>query len=303
MAKAELLTRCPTCQAELVVSPGQLAVRNGEVECGQCDTIFDARQHLIREDGTDTVPGDASEPIPPPPRQETPPRDVSAGGFLRAPAEETVDLAPTDVAREQAMLGRAAPAEPAGGPTATASAGSDDLLTRHRRREPRGGAVALRAIVATLVMLALLLALAGAALLARTTLAARQPVLRPLLESLCAPLGCDVPATRELGALRIAASELEQGEGPGQYQLSVTLQNYSGALVAWPRIELVLTDLRDAPLQRHQFGPEQYLQGALAADKRGLPGHAERSVQVRFGTKGGAGSAPALGYRVSIHYP
>lgn len=305
MATAELITRCPACQAELVVSPGQLAVRNGEVECGQCDTIFNAREHLIRQDDTTAAAPAADPPATPAKRAH----DVSAGGFLRAPTAPTVDLAPTDVAREQAMLGHAGEPDaapyrsPAGSPASSASSSGADVLTRHRRREPRAGKIARRAVTAVLIVLALLLVLAAVALLARTSLAERQPALRPLLESLCAPLGCAVPAARNLDALRIDASQLEQGEGPGQYQLSVTLLNRSDAMVAWPELELVLTDLRDAPLQRHRFGPDRYLAGAAPADRTGLAGHAERTVQVGFGTDGGGKSVPALGYRVLIRYP
>lgn len=47
MAAAKLVTRCPACRTAFRLVADQLRLRQGLVRCGQCDTVFDAREHLI----------------------------------------------------------------------------------------------------------------------------------------------------------------------------------------------------------------------------------------------------------------
>ncbi|MGO4153641.1 DUF3426 domain-containing protein [Cupriavidus sp. YAF13] len=44
---AKLVTRCPACRTAFRLVADQLRLRQGLVRCGQCDTVFDAREHLI----------------------------------------------------------------------------------------------------------------------------------------------------------------------------------------------------------------------------------------------------------------
>ncbi len=41
------VTRCPACRTAFRLVADQLRLRQGLVRCGQCDTVFDAREHLI----------------------------------------------------------------------------------------------------------------------------------------------------------------------------------------------------------------------------------------------------------------
>ncbi|KWR75700.1 DUF3426 domain-containing protein [Cupriavidus sp. IDO] len=47
MAAAKLVTRCPACRTAFRLVADQLRLRQGLVRCGHCDTVFDAREHLI----------------------------------------------------------------------------------------------------------------------------------------------------------------------------------------------------------------------------------------------------------------
>mgnify|MGYP002147911611 CR=1 FL=1 len=40
------ITQCPNCQTRFKVQPGQLDVCDGQVRCGRCATVFDARASL-----------------------------------------------------------------------------------------------------------------------------------------------------------------------------------------------------------------------------------------------------------------
>lgn len=54
-----MITRCPACQTAFRVSVPQLAARDGQVRCGACAHVFDARTHLLVD-----TPIAAAEPPP-----------------------------------------------------------------------------------------------------------------------------------------------------------------------------------------------------------------------------------------------
>lgn len=225
----------------------------------------------------------------------------SAGGYLRAPAAESSEIAPSAIAREQAMRRWQGGAAPDTVPFSTDLSGSPEeaalaaqRAAAHRRR--------LRWVAAA-AALAVLLAVVAAALLWRTELAGRVPALRPWLEAACAPLGCRVPPSKQLSALRIDGSQLQMPDaGADDYLLTMTLRNEGRALVALPAIELVLTDAQDRPLQRRVLMPSDYLPPAQRArdpeGAAGLQAGAELPLQVRFRTR-----LRADNYRVSVFYP
>lgn len=89
MAAVKLVTRCPACRTAFRLVADQLRLRQGLVRCGHCETVFDAREHLIE--------------IPLPAGGTTPP--VSAAAATGAPAASTPAPAPaaeTPAARESA---------------------------------------------------------------------------------------------------------------------------------------------------------------------------------------------------------
>ncbi|KWW34590.1 DUF3426 domain-containing protein [Cupriavidus metallidurans] len=71
MAAAKLVTRCPACRTAFRLVADQLRLRQGLVRCGQCDTVFDAREHLIEVPAASAPAGastssPASTPTPAP---------------------------------------------------------------------------------------------------------------------------------------------------------------------------------------------------------------------------------------------
>ncbi|MEN7528455.1 DUF3426 domain-containing protein [Cupriavidus sp. DL-D2] len=153
--------------------------------------------------------------------------------------------------------------------------------------------------VAAVVVLAIG-AIAQTTYLTRSYLAGSVPMLRPLLEAACAPLGCEVPPWRDLESLRIESSQLQkQDEGTDAYQLAVTLRNQGRATTALPAIELVMTDLQDQLLLRRVLQPAEYLEAAQRGfAATGLRAGSELPVRVRFRTQ-----QAAANYRVLIFYP
>ncbi|WP_432258240.1 DUF3426 domain-containing protein [Cupriavidus sp. TMH.W2] len=90
MAAVKLVTRCPACRTAFRLVADQLRLRQGLVRCGQCETVFDAREHLIeiplpsdstagsaapsaRKPTPPSVPSPATEPAAPPASVEATP--------------------------------------------------------------------------------------------------------------------------------------------------------------------------------------------------------------------------------------
>jgi hypothetical protein len=108
--------------------------------------------------------------------------------------------------------------------------------------------------------LALLLALLSAGLalqvahLGRDHLAAHQPVLKPWLQRWCAQVGCTLSPLRVIESLQVDnATLLRTNEGPGRYRLNVGVLNRGDVGVAWPHVELTLTDAQGTVLARRSF--------------------------------------------------
>ncbi|ULX55092.1 hypothetical protein A9P79_24920 [Cupriavidus taiwanensis] len=96
MAAVKLVTRCPACRTAFRLVADQLRLRQGLVRCGQCETVFDAREHLIEI------------PLP---------AGTTAGS---APAQKpAASAAPAPAAAEPAAPPASSPAAPAPSPAPT----------------------------------------------------------------------------------------------------------------------------------------------------------------------------------------
>lgn len=140
----------------------------------------------------------------------------------------------------------------------------------------------------------------------KDTLAARHPQLVPLLQTLCAPLGCDVRLPRHIGAVVVDSSSFTR-LGPEVYRLSFSLRNTSAIPLAMPSLEITLTDTQDRALVRRVLAPAQYGgAGALAAQSVQAG-----SFSMKVSDGGQAENAAGLpsfpmrvaGYRILAFYP
>ena len=70
MAAEEKFTRCPGCKTIFRVSSQQLAMREGQVRCGHCRTVFDGELALVslapRARGPDDEPRLSEAELGPP---------------------------------------------------------------------------------------------------------------------------------------------------------------------------------------------------------------------------------------------
>lgn len=169
-------------------------------------------------------------------------------------------------------------------------------FVRQARRRAFWRTPAVRAVLASLALLLVLLLAGQWALHERHQLAARHPELRPWLVQLCEPLGCRVEPARRIDAIVIDSTALVRRLG-NFYSFDLVLKNTAPMDLAMPALELSLTDTRDAVIARRVFLPDE-LPGAPAL----LPAQDSVALSLRLSLAVGD-ALPMAGYRALVFYP
>jgi predicted Zn finger-like uncharacterized protein len=288
----EKFTRCPGCSTVFRVTPAQLALRGGQVRCGQCKTVFngiDQQVSLAVPNGAEAPLGEAAlgpptltlrnaasleAPIAPPPSP--------VGG---APGIAAVPAAGAASASAAAATPTVADAPPLDrfGPRATASA--------------RGRTIAY---VAAIIALLLLMA-AQTAYHFRDSIVTFWPVTRQAFERVCDVAGCAIRPLRDaaMSYLSIESSDLQADQAHrGLLILTATVRNRASWPLAYPYLELTLTDAQDRIVVRRALTPADYA-GGTADVAHGIAGNGEISLKVFID----ASATTQAGYRLYMFYP
>ena len=329
-----LITRCPACETLFKVVPDQLRISEGWVRCGQCDEVFDASAHLVK-DLPPPVPL-IVEPEPAsklPPFSDTPavtsqfldldldfseieiestdtPRveldfgdkpkslDVSYAStdfFVSDVLPSKVNLPEFEAKIESAFEAGAGQVLPGSEPDAINPA--DVSFLRSESAHSAWHRPLVRVGMSVFVLI-LLLFLAGQVVVhERNRLAAHEPRLTPWLLDFCAPFGCSLSPVQRIESVVIESSSFARIQGE-TYRLSFTLKNTSGMLLAMPAVELTLTDALDQPVLRRVVLPDEL--GALPGT---LDAGIARPVEATFLVKLDATSQTMAGYRLLAFYP
>jgi predicted Zn finger-like uncharacterized protein len=256
-----MVTKCPACDTVFRVTPEQLQTRAGKVRCGRCMTVFDGAKALA------TVAEAA---------QQQAALALDAGSAPAAPRPAR----PAEAPYEDKDYG-----------PAPRQLALDDL---YPPEEPRPPASRWWAVAA--VLMVFLLA-AQAAYFYRADLATQYPGLKPHLVRLCEALRCKILPLQRPKQIAIEASDLqvEDPARPGLIQLTATLRNHAGHDIAYPAVDLVLTNTKEHTLARRIFLPQEYLERGrdVAA---GIPASAEVTVRLVLDT----GDLNPAGFRLDL---
>ena len=239
-----MMTRCPTCGTAFRVTEQQLAMRDGQVRCGRCDTLFDAIATL------------SSDPVTRPPRDKpTPPTSGSMAVLLGTEKDRSFDFGPPE-SRPASRLW----------------------------------------LLGTLL---LLIALAAqGAYRYRGEVSVLVPEAKPLLERMCAELGCDVPLPRRVELLSIETSDLQaDGSHPSVMVLTATLRNRAAFVQAYPALELSLTTAQGETVARRVLMPRDYVAPPALPDA-GFASGSELQIKVYIE----AAALKPTGYRLYLFY-
>lgn len=296
-----MLTCCPGCSTTFRVTPEQLKMRAGKVRCGKCQTVFNALESLA-----EAPPPLTSAELPDHLGHEPFPGTNTALDTAHTPDSPVSEACPENEAEG------AAPASPEAIRDSAVAAGL--VAARETSEIPGYNKWAEGAFTAPIsvsvptsrpawpfVVVALVLLSTLVAQLAhfyRAELAVSTPSLRPLLESACAVLDCEIPLPRHVELVSIEASDLQvdptQG---GALTLTATLKNRAAYAQAWPLLEITLTDVQDNAVLRRVLQPTEYL--PPKADPTLFPPNGEAAVRLWLEAK----DVAAAGYRLYVFYP
>jgi predicted Zn finger-like uncharacterized protein len=272
----EKYTRCPGCATDFRVTPEQLAMRAGQVRCGQCKSVFDGIAQLVSL--SPSIRSDLSAP----------PVDEAALG------PPTVTLRDAQALEMPAEL----PEQPSRAVAAGAETASEDRFAPTARAEP--SAARLVAYALAIVFLVLLVA-AQTAFHFRDAIVTFWPVARPAFVRLCAVAGCAIRPLRDaaMSHLAIEASDLQADPAHrGLLILTATLRNRADWSLAYPHLELTLTDAEDRIVVRRVLPPADYA-GGTADLQRGIAPNGEITLKVFID----ASATSQAGYRLYMFYP
>ena len=266
-----LYTRCAHCGTVFKVATQQLQASNGRVRCGYCQAVFDGFATLTAED-----PG--QQPV-----------DLAA--------EALTDLQPSPDTAVPATTQPASLAARASGvvtlPRPDPAASLYEWEFRMPNPKTRAGL--------WLGLSALLLFLLGgqAAFAFRQELMILVPGARDAYVKTCELLGCKPAWPAVAGYLHIESSDLKvtDPERPNEIELVIAIRNRAPVSMAFPEIELTLTDAREAVIARRIFSAAEYL--GPAREATAFAAGRELPIQLFLDT----GNLRAAGYRLYLFYP
>jgi predicted Zn finger-like uncharacterized protein len=317
-----MVTRCPACATLFRVAPQQLQARQGQVRCGRCTTVFDGFKGLatLAESAppessrwATSAAGAAESAVAPASAESTPARTQPEGIEITGPAEaptlptappvpsgfefEPVAPRPARAAAQFVSPIRPATTKPeskSDSPvTSSRPVSADALFLQQAHAKRRSGS---RVWTAGTILLAL--ALAGqATYFYRGEIAANYRNLKPVMVEMCELLACDVPLPQRPRLINIEASDLQSVDPtrPGVIQFAATLRNHADYDLAYPALDLVLTNTKEHTLARRIFLPREYLEKSRDVNA-GFPRNAEITIRLDLDT----GQLGAAGFRLDL---
>lgn len=226
-------TRCPACQAVFRIQPEDLAVASGQVRCGQCGEVFDARASLQRE-----LPLEQPRSI----------ADVQAGLDLAPPADGDRDAGPP-------------PGETSGRrrdgttmPGLLISEIEADVPAEPAVRRSGWHWLAWGGVNLCLVAL-----LAAQLLFVQREAFAQDPTLRPVLTEMCDLVGCTLPSRRAVDRIELTRRHVYSHPNVDDALLiDVTMVNEARFAQPYPVLTVTLGDRRGEPVVRRSLQPREY---------------------------------------------
>lgn len=260
-----MYTRCPQCQTVFRITAAQLKARDGRVRCGRCQHVFGADQHLMPKPARSTV-----KSTPATPRKRA--------------ASKKVVVEPGNVAVPVESIAPPFPAE-----TSERKVAPSPLV----RRRP----VRTRTIYWAAGWVLLLLLLAGQTLIFYGYDFARQtPTLRPMIETLCAPLPCRKLPPIDMRHMDLVETQVAPHPRYDKaLRIKATLVNRADTVQPYPLLEVSLIDSQGQLVARRAYQPREYLSRPEAIQK-GLPPQVAVNVQLDITSPG----AQASGYEVLL---
>lgn len=256
-----VITLCPACQTQFFVTQDQLTKRDGQVRCGHCLHVFDANAYKLNINASPSINNESDLAHIPLVQVSTLP--VNEEAVLVNPP-----LISTNTLLEQPLK---IPAHP--------------VASRAQ----------LRLLYAALLLVAVV---AQSMFFLRSEIASYYPQSKPYLVQLCQKLACGIYLSKNIGLIVIDDSDIKEDTNyPGLLHVSSTLVNRARYYLAYPNIELTLTDIEDKPKLRRIFKPAEYLP-VLSDVANGISPGSEVKINLAIMAK----DHSLAGYRILLTY-
>ncbi len=232
----------------------QLALREGQVRCGHCRTVFNGRENLIS-----LAPVDDGEPEMDELAQGPPTVTLRSARSLDPPPPEPEQFVAEEVVPEVDYENRFA------------------WDKKTERRSTKWYALLVPVLILALVLQALFHF--------RDAIAANWPSTKPLLTRACAVVRCAIRPLNDIDALTIDASDLQRDQAhQGLLIMTATMRNRARYAIGFPYLELSLTGTQEATgkiptVARRVLTPADYAGGTTDVSA-GLPPNREFQVKV-----------------------
>ncbi len=282
----EKYTRCPGCKTVFRVTQEQLALRSGQVRCGHCKTVFDGNAEMISLAPRTTFPG-TDDPL-----------DERALGPPTVTLRNAQALDPVVPIEEGASV---TPVEPA-------DEGVREIAYEERFAwtKPSKPPRSISALYVIALPTLLLLLMAQMLFHFRDNVAAHWPATKPVLTRLCDVAGCSLHPLRDVAIaperfeyLSIDASDLQADPAhKGLLILTAIVRSHAPWPLAYPHLELTLTDASDQVVVRRALVPTDYAGGAVDVGN-GIAPNGEVPIKLFID----ASATTQAGYRLYMFYP
>jgi len=265
-----VVTRCPNCHARFRVSDGQLKLAAGQVRCGACLEVFDARQHRLTTPSP--KPAAPSEPEQQPVADSAPasPQPAAERAEAAAPVRTESALArPTLQPQTEAN-------EPEARPDLLAGFRAESLqLDTRQAQEPDP----IRTSGWLLLALLALFGLGGQLLWFERAQLALYPEFRGLYALICHQVDCSL----EQPALKLINNRGLHLQPHAKFRdalnAAIVLENKAPFDQPWPALDLRFTDLKGRLVAQRTFQPDEYLDTDVLNPTRMPPG---RPMQINL---------------------
>ena len=244
-----MFINCPYCKALVATDP---VTDLAPVRCPHCESLL-RRDPDAPDDDDMQPPLDVAALLRAP--IATTPAEHTTAGTTAATTTDATDDVPAEAIIAQAQ----APVHAAPAPVAPPVRGTRRMPSFAHGPAPRTGPherwlpVAIVALCLTLVLQLLLADRARLAADARW---------RPLLETLCGALRCDLPPWHEPSAFTLVQRDIRQDpRRPGALRVTATFRNDARWAQPWPQLRLTLTDANGRASGERSFRAEEYLGG------------------------------------------
>ena len=275
-----VITHCPACQTQFFATEEQLNQHGGKVRCGQCMQVFDARAQLVSISDSSKNAADTNS------EADTSAMDSAAPTEILIKPESpanAIEIAETDTTADT---------------TIQQPAYLGDAVKKNRFRSAHAGNKSRAWLWGLASFLMILLAAIQSVYFLRDEIAIYYPKAKPYLVQVCQKLSCSINLPEKIESITIDDSDMqEDADHPGLVRFASTLINSGNHVLAYPNLELTLTDVEDKPVLRRIFKPNEYLPaGTNIAD--GIQAGEETRIKLAITTN----DIAVAGYRVFVTY-